>query len=1160
LHGSGALRNDRLCSQLELARTGASDEHDRPESLDAIWGDLWQRVAGIVKEREIFVAALQVDDEQERSEFLDRACADNAELRKRVEELLKAFQQAGSFLQHPATELEFTKSDWDQCLSIRPGSRVGRYRIREKIGEGGFGVVYVAEQEEPVRRKVALKLIKPGMDTREVIARFEAERQALALMDHPHVARVLDAGATELGQPFFVMELVHGLPITHFCDHQKLSLEQRLELFSDVCRAVQHAHQKGIIHRDLKPSNVMVALRDGKPMVKVIDFGVAKALHYRLTDKTVYTRFGQMIGTPVYMSPEQAETGGLDIDTRSDIYALGILLYQLLTGTPPFDPQSLEQASFDEVRRIIRDVEPERPSVRISTFQDDRLSTMADNRQIQAEELHRKLRGDLDWIVMKAIEKDRSRRYHSAAGLADDISRFLKHEPVVARPPSTGYVLRKLYRRYQLVVTMTLLLALVFILGAGLAIWQAVRARVAEQLAVEERDRAIEVERHNQELLYAADLRRAEGAWHNRDATQMREALSLHVPRPGERDRRGFEWYFLWNQQEAVSREIFQGDDPLYALAVSPNGKLLAAGGLDGMLRLFDADHGHLLHALDSQQSELNDLAFSSDGRWLASTGDDGTVVVRDAVSLRVRWRVKAHQGLAFGVVFTPDGGQVISCGDEPDARIWDAETGTARGRLSSDGISLENVDISPRGIVVLGGKMGASWIYASDYDLMAARRGPSGDALLEFSPSGRLLAESQPSGIVSLYAADKLEHPRRRFFLPDTIRSLAFSPDEQILAAGDSSGAVHLLPLRDPEPLDAEEEALDRREAEAWQAHEGRVYAVAFSANGQSLITAGEDGQIRAWSLQRATMRRLEGITGTSLAFDREGALVVAAADGLHRVSRKEVSRSARLGNGGSWWIDVAQDADVAFAITSSQEVRRLSSLLEDQGTVWNSQDGKTANWAAVSPQGRRLGIEVMLPVQDQRALELWDLDTMTLLTSKHCRAMNAMEFSPDGEWLACAEAHQVHLFETRTGRLRHSLDAHRTTIKGISFSPQGKYLATVSHDRTLKVWHIESARPVWSTVAHRASGQGVDFSADGETLATCGEDGKLRLWRWRIERLVLEIPVPVRKVREVRFSPDSRHLALRGSSGEVYLLDASPRETVAVNQTTPESAGPHR
>jgi serine/threonine protein kinase/tetratricopeptide (TPR) repeat protein len=368
-------------------------------------------------------------------------------------------------------------------VSEKPGDTIDRYKLLEKIGEGGFGVVYVAEQKEPVKRRVALKIIKLGMDTKQVVARFAAERQALALMDHPNIAKVLDAGTTTTGRPFFVMELVRGIKLTEYCDQHKLSTKERLDLFIQVCRAIQHAHQKGIIHRDIKPSNILVTLHDGVPVPKVIDFGIAKATQGELTEQTVYTQFQQFIGTPAYMSPEQAEMSGLDIDTRSDIYALGVLLYELLTGKTPFDPKELMAAGLDQMRRTIREKEPVRPSTRLSAMFDEDLTAVAQHRQTDAPKLVHLIRGDLDWIVMKALEKDRSRRYETASGVAMDIQRHLNNEPVVARPPSAVYRLQKAFRRNKLAFSAAMAVATALVIGLGLSTWLFLKERGTRQRA-----------------------------------------------------------------------------------------------------------------------------------------------------------------------------------------------------------------------------------------------------------------------------------------------------------------------------------------------------------------------------------------------------------------------------------------------------------------------------------------------------------------------------------------------------------------------------------------------------------------------------------------------------------------------------------------------------
>jgi serine/threonine protein kinase len=382
------------------------------------------------------------------------------------------------------------------------GQTLGHYKLLERIGEGGCGVVYVAEQSEPVRRRVALKVIKLGMDTKSVVARFEAERQALAMMDHPNIAKVLDAGATEKGRPYFVMELVRGIRITDYCDQSQLTTKERLELFIQVCQAIQHAHQKGIIHRDIKPSNILVTLHDGVPVPKVIDFGIAKATEGRLTEATVYTQLHQFIGTPAYMSPEQAEMSGLDVDTRSDIYSLGLLLYELLTGKTPFDARELVSEGIDAMRKTIREKEPLRPSTRLATLQGEELTTTAKRRSVEASKLSHLLRGDLDWIVMKCLEKDRRRRYETANGLAADLKRHLNDETVVARPATQLYRWQKIVRRHKPACAAAAMVALALILGTGVSLWQAVRAKRAEARALQTRGDAEELSNFLLEGLY----------------------------------------------------------------------------------------------------------------------------------------------------------------------------------------------------------------------------------------------------------------------------------------------------------------------------------------------------------------------------------------------------------------------------------------------------------------------------------------------------------------------------------------------------------------------------------------------------------------------------------------------------------------------------------
>jgi hypothetical protein len=479
------------------------------------------------REEEVFDAARKLNEPAEREAFLERACRDDSNLRERVETLLSVHGHAEELFTECIGALR-SSADTAETPAARdlaqgfeeeqPGARIGHYKILQKIGEGGCGAVYLAEQEKPMRRLVALKVIKLGMDTRAVIARFDAERQALAMMDHPNIAKVLDAGATHTGRPYFVMELVRGTRITDYCDQNRLDTRRRLELFIQICHAIQHAHQKGIIHRDIKPSNIIVTVHDGLPVPKVIDFGIAKATEAPLTDKTLLTAQNQFIGTPAYMSPEQAETGGLDIDTRSDIYSLGVLLYELLTGKTPFDPKTLVQSGVDEMRRTLREEDPQRPSALLTVLAGNDLTDTALRRRAEPPRLIALIRGDLDWIVMKALEKERARRYETANGLAMDIRRHLDNEPVIARPPSRAYRLQKLVRRNKVVFVAAATVSAALIAGLGTSTWLFLKEREARQ-------RAVTAERQQARLTQEAELARSNEAKLRRQA-EARERIT----------------------------------------------------------------------------------------------------------------------------------------------------------------------------------------------------------------------------------------------------------------------------------------------------------------------------------------------------------------------------------------------------------------------------------------------------------------------------------------------------------------------------------------------------------------------------------------------------------------------------------------------------------
>ena len=547
----------------------------------------------------VFESAIKLATPQERAAYVRGACGEDPALRQQVESLIQAHDEVGGFMLTDPGETVITIPD--RPLSEKEGTCIGRYKLLQRIGEGGMGVIYMAEQTEPVTRKVALKIIKLGLDTKSVIARFEAERQALAMMDHPNIAKVFDAGSTETGRPYFVMELVKGVPINQYCDKNHLPTKERLQLFIAVCQAIHHAHQKGVIHRDIKPSNILVTLHDGRPVPKVIDFGIAKATHQKLTEKTLFTHFAQMIGTPAYMSPEQAEMSGLDVDTRTDVYSLGVLLYELLTGTTPFPEKELLSKGYGEMQRIIAEQEPERPSLRVSTFVGEQQTIVAKNRSTERLSLQRQIKGDLDWIVMKALDKDRTHRYDTPNNLAADIERHLSDEPVLAAQPTFLYQLGKLYRRHQVALATAACFALLLLVSAGVAAAQAIKnkslftaaeeARLKEmtakqreselrRIAETERGKA-EVERdRSQRFLYTANMNLAKRAWDEANVGRTVDLLDQHRPEPGRPDMRNFEWFYLDRLCHADLLTLKGHTNWVRSVAFSPDGKrLVSAGG-----------------------------------------------------------------------------------------------------------------------------------------------------------------------------------------------------------------------------------------------------------------------------------------------------------------------------------------------------------------------------------------------------------------------------------------------------------------------------------------------------------------------------------------------------------------------------------------------------
>jgi eukaryotic-like serine/threonine-protein kinase len=630
----------------------------------------------------IFFAALEKPSLAERRAYLDEACAGDADLCVRVERMLAAQADAGSFLESPASppcpgEGHLAATTAHRPIAEQPGTIIGPYKLLQQIGEGGMGVVFMAEQTEPIQRTVALKIIKPGMDTRQIIARFEAERQAVAMMDHPNIAKVLDAGTTDSGRPYFVMELVKGVPITKYCDDKHLPLRARLELFMQVCQAVQHAHQKGIIHRDIKPNNVLVAEYDNQAVPKVIDFGVARATAQKLTERTMFTEFGQVLGTIEYMSPEQSKFNQLDIDTRSDIYSLGVLLYELLAGSTPFEGKRLHEAAFDEMLRIIREEEPPKPSTRVSSI--DTLPSIAANRQTEPARLSKQVRGELDWIVMKALEKDRGRRYETANGFAMDVQRYLADEPVQAGPPSATYRFRKFARRNKAALLTVVVVMAALVGGTTVSTWQAIRAtratraeqqalRIAkanEQAATAEARKSALVATFMKNMLGGASPYGASG----RDTSQLREIMDKTAERIGtdlkeqpeaEADLRstlGQTYFTLLDyvkaeQMQRAALEIYRklgANDETLGVATLRLGQTLRETTKLSEAETLCRESVEIYRRVAGNESVGMSFALATLGNVLSNQGrlGEAEAVIRQALDMRVKLLGSEHSSIA---------------------------------------------------------------------------------------------------------------------------------------------------------------------------------------------------------------------------------------------------------------------------------------------------------------------------------------------------------------------------------------------------------------------------------------------------------------------------------------------------------------------------------
>ncbi len=1128
----------------------------------------------------IFEAAAALESEAHRRSYLDRACPD-AELRGEVESLLEALKHPDSLFDQRDTDLERTLLTTP--VLEQPGTIIGRYKLLQKVGEGGMGVVYMAEQTEPVTRKVALKIIKLGMDTKQVVARFEAERQALALMDHPNIARVLDAGATDTGRPYFVMELVRGVPITEYCDRNKLSTRERLQLFIPVCQAIQHAHQKGVIHRDIKPSNVMVTLHDGSAVPKVIDFGIAKATNQKLTEKTLFTNYAQMIGTPAYMSPEQAEMSGLDVDTRTDVYSLGVLLYELLTGTTPFPSRELLSMGYGEMQRIIAEKEPPRPSTRLSTMENEEQTVVAKNRNIEVNALGKVFRGDLDWIVMKALEKDRTHRYETASGLVSDIRRHLDNEPVSAAAPTFRYQLSKFARRNRKYMRAAAVIAGLLVIAAVFSTYQAVRAtraRTAEEAArrAAQEQRGIAVKKQAEAIaektsadgnarlaeqrLYAGDMNLAQQAIAEFNWGRAAELLDRHRPGAGEEDLRGWEWRYLWQQIQAEPHDALPTfDHTLISVSYSPDGRFLAVGFHKDGAELWDVKRKCRVKVL-APPGRTTRCVYDPTGARLAVYREDGNNDAdRDAIVL---WNARTHEketelpapdGFAPSydvrhLAFSRNGEMVAAYfqGYPDEVRgncyvaVWDVATGRALWHKKAektgaaysgfvgavcfgpDDKTLFVGDFDGRIYCrdVRDGSELSKWqAYGNKKEKKEKRETGSGLACLTLSPDGRLLASSAAyrDPVVKLWDAETGEPRGVLTGHQSWVASLQFSADGRKLYSAGSDTTLRIW--------DVDELTLDDSRGGHW----GSIGCLSLSPDGTQVATACADGNLFLWNAGSAT--------GTRFSQSRQ----------FEPLDSPElISKWQKMGSVMRTRYAISADGRLLFTLgTDGQIVRSDPETLEPLGEI--PEFGSWARLWFVDDSSR-------IVVGHDSQTQVFRLEPLTL--ERDLDGFQAESVSSDGrllrgKMLATGEPRilNTRTWEPTAPETLPSLDRYRSNGNGIGDRAAGTLaeclsagLVAVQGDpgsvTILDLTQSDPALVETKFVDHgRRSIRRMAFSPDGQLLATCSESGETHVWRrsakvWTRVANIRGRGAPV----DLAFSTDSLRLITTGGETNAITL----------------------
>jgi WD40 repeat protein len=1114
---------------------------------------------------QIFHEAREIKPGGAREAYLRGVCGIDIELRSKVEALLRAEALAGDFLQR--TE-PFEKAPPAGGSAEQAGDLIGRYKLLQQIGEGGFGTVWMAEQREPVRRRVALKIIKLGMDTRQVIARFEAERQALAMMDHPNIAKVFDAGATDSGRPYFVMELVAGIQIVEYCDTEALDTRARLGLFEQVCRAIEHAHQKGVIHRDIKPSNVLVTLHDGRPVPRVIDFGIAKATDAELTEKTYFTEHRQMIGTPAYMSPEQADMPGLDIDTRSDIYSLGVLLYELLTGETPFDAGQLLSKGFVEMMRIIREVDPPKPSTRLSTA---RRGAVGPRRGGDPRRLGAMVRGDLDWIVMKCLEKDRRRRYPTADGLAADVRRYLAGDAVSAAPPGVAYRARKFVRRHRSAVVGASAFTAALLLGLSVAVAGFVDASTqrdlargaardavaAKGLAEAERSRADAQAEKLRHELYAAQIARVQRVLDSGGSEAVKAVLASCDP-----ELRGWEWDRLnWlSDRSKRTLRVHEGDHEGIVLYSPDGGRFLTTDNA-GRVTVWDSESFQRLLEIPVAPSAdgiaLTSAAFSADGSLIAAGTTGGTVGVYDASSGAMLKSFRTEDSRVRSVAIDPTGAYVVAGSWLGPTLVWSLQTGERLLTLGDRAERGEVLRFTPDGSRLLIGSL-ANWVSlveiptgrvalserGSSFVVWDADLSPDSTAIASVGQDARIWMRNAATGRLKYAVSAGKGDPR----------ALAFHPGGDVLAVAGGDGLITMYDVENGGRLGS------------LCGHESPVSSISFHPGGRFVLSYSRNGSVKLWHLGAAqdSVVYNAGVELTAVGFSAGDARLFLGGlnYGVRSVDPRtlapmstepapvqEIHQMVLSGDGrliGASGVASLQDREPTAAVYDiegralhrwpvcemplavSHDAHHIVSV-EEPGVavVRDTRSGEIVRRVPIGSDRIRCiafgpGDASVITGGEDGLVRVIDASGVIAQTLRaHGGGVSGLlPLQRDGRLVTCSlKDNSVKVWEWPSGELLFDFDDAQIPV-AIAVSPDGSRLVAGGRGMGIPLWDLRTGRRTMTLTGITAQINGVAFSRDGRTVVSCGLDHSVRIW---------ETSAPSQQELEARYTVDAAHRRAR-------------------------------